>query len=71
MEAQSARFDAGQVLFPREAPWLADLLLELLAFPHGRHDDQVDSISLFLNWAQRDQMLQPMVSTFGPIVSYD
>jgi predicted phage terminase large subunit-like protein len=66
MEAQSARFDAGQVLFPRDAPWLADLLRELLAFPYGRHDDQVDSISLFLNWALRDQEMQPMVSMFGP-----
>jgi len=25
--------------------WLDSFLLELLAFPHGRHDDQVDSVS--------------------------
>ena len=25
--------------------WLAELEAELFAFPHGRHDDQVDSIS--------------------------
>jgi len=25
--------------------------LELLQFPYGHHDDQVDSISQFLNWA--------------------
>lgn len=41
---QTAKFEAGQVLLPRRAPWLSDLQAELLAFPAGRHDDQVDSI---------------------------
>jgi predicted phage terminase large subunit-like protein len=52
MEAQSARFEAGQVYLPEQAPWLATLLHELLGFPKGRHDDQVDSVSQFLNWAE-------------------
>ena len=45
MSIQSAKFESGRVLFPKQAPWLADLELELFAFPRGRHDDQVDSIS--------------------------
>ena len=45
MAIQSAKFESGQVFFPKEAPWLADLEAELFAFPSGRHDDQVDSIS--------------------------
>jgi predicted phage terminase large subunit-like protein len=45
MAVQSAKFEIGQVLFPREAPWLAELEAELFAFPQSRHDDQVDSIS--------------------------
>jgi predicted phage terminase large subunit-like protein len=52
MAAQSARFEAGQVHLPRDAPWLADFLHEMLAFPNGRFDDQVDSVSQFLNWAE-------------------
>jgi predicted phage terminase large subunit-like protein len=48
--AQSPKFEAGQVLLPREAPWLAVYVGELLAFPHGSHDDQVDSTSQALNW---------------------
>jgi hypothetical protein len=36
------------VLFPEKAPWLDDLLAELLAFPKGRNDDQVDSVSQLL-----------------------
>jgi predicted phage terminase large subunit-like protein len=45
MAAASAKFEAGQVLFPERALWLADLESELFAFPVGRHDDQCDSIS--------------------------
>jgi len=45
MGIQAAKFENGQVIFPKEAAWLADLEAELFAFPKGRHDDQVDSIS--------------------------
>jgi predicted phage terminase large subunit-like protein len=48
--AQSARFESGQVHVPQEAPWLACWLEELLAFPNGRHDDQVDSTSQALDY---------------------
>ena len=50
MAIQSAKFESGQVFFPKEAPWLADLEAELFAFPNGRHDDQVDSISQALGY---------------------
>ena len=68
MEAQSARFEAGQVHLPDEAPWLADFLHELLAFPYSRHDDQIDSVSQFLNWAETRRGHTPTVSLFGPKV---
>ena len=45
MGIQAGKFENGQVLFPKEEPWLRDLEEELFAFPSGRHDDQVDSIS--------------------------
>ena len=51
MVAQSAKIEAGHVLLPKEADWLDTFLHELLAFPTGRHDDQVDSVSQFLKWA--------------------
>ncbi|MBL8689469.1 MAG: phage terminase large subunit [Rhodospirillaceae bacterium] len=50
---QTVVFESGRVLFPKEAPWLADLTHELLAFPSGRHDDQVDSVVQFLAWAAK------------------
>ncbi|MGZ9111343.1 MAG: phage terminase large subunit [Rhodoplanes sp.] len=44
-----AKFEAGLVLFPRHAPFLPELEAELLAFPQGKTDDQVDSISQALS----------------------
>jgi predicted phage terminase large subunit-like protein len=46
LHAQSVRFEAGEVLLPERAPWLDDDFLdELLAFPGGRYDDQVDALT--------------------------
>ena len=50
MYAQSAKIEAGHVLLPREALWLDDFRTEILQFPRGRHDDQVDSVSQYLGW---------------------
>ncbi|MCC6947026.1 MAG: phage terminase large subunit [Bradyrhizobiaceae bacterium] len=70
MEAQSARFEAGQVYLPPEATWLSEFLLELLGFPNARQDDQVDSVSQFLNWVEANRVLSPVVSMFGPKIFY-
>jgi predicted phage terminase large subunit-like protein len=53
MHAQTTLVEAGFVHLPREAPWLADYLHELLIFPKGACDDQVDSTSQALDWVQR------------------
>ncbi len=44
-----AKFEAGRVLFPKGAPFLPELEAEVLAFPQGKTDDQVDSISQALS----------------------
>ena len=41
----AARMAAGRIFFRAEAPWVQDLEDELVAFPYGEHDDQVDNIS--------------------------
>jgi len=63
MAAQSAKIESGQVLLPLDAPWLEDFRVELLQFPHGRHDDQVDSLSQFLAWESRAK--SRFVADFG------
>lgn len=41
-----ARAAMGKVYLPHAAPWVADFMAELLVFPAGKHDDQVDAIGL-------------------------
>jgi len=47
---QSARIEAGDLLLPEDAPWLAGFERELLGFPNLRHDDQVDALTQLLAW---------------------
>jgi len=53
MHAQTAMIENGFVHLPDAAPWLAQYLHELTAFPNGRHDDQVDSTAQMLDWFKR------------------
>lgn len=45
--------EAGEVWLPKSAPWLSDYEEEVLAFPTGSADDQVDSTSQYLAWARK------------------
>lgn len=49
---QSAKLEAGCVFLPEEAPWLGEFEREVLQFPNGKFDDQVDSISQYLGWRE-------------------
>jgi predicted phage terminase large subunit-like protein len=48
MVAQSAKIESGQVRLPRSASWLESFKSEIAAFPNGKYDDQVDSLSQLL-----------------------
>jgi predicted phage terminase large subunit-like protein len=63
-----ARFEAGRILLPKEAPWLAEFESELLAFPNDRHDDQVDALLLFLDWLAENERFFTPVSFALPII---
>lgn len=51
-----ARAAMGKVYLPHNAPWVADLMGEMLTFPAGKHDDQVDALGLI------GRMLDTMVA---------
>ena len=53
MAGAAARIEAGQLILPEEAHWLASFKSELLAFPSGRFDDQADALSQLINWHTR------------------
>lgn len=48
--ATSAMIEAGRVVLPQQACWLADFETEIFSFPAGGYDDQVDSLTQYLNW---------------------
>ena len=49
-EGQTPKLERGEVFLPNNAPWLDTFLHEVAEFPHGKYDDQVDSMVQFL-WA--------------------
>jgi predicted phage terminase large subunit-like protein len=50
-QAISPQVESRNVYLPHPAiaPWVHDLIEEAAAFPHGRHDDQVDAMTQALN----------------------
>jgi predicted phage terminase large subunit-like protein len=50
LHAQTAIIENGFVHLPETAPWLAEYLHEMILFPQGTHDDQVDPTAQFLDW---------------------
>ena len=45
IDALQPRFTVSSVWFRRDAPWLEKLESELLAYPHGAHDDVIDALA--------------------------
>ena len=58
MSNQSAHIEAGEVFLPEAAPWLEEFKAEIMAFPNGRFDDQVDSLSQLLGWAEHKKRIR-------------
>lgn len=46
--AVTGLMEAGRVVLNKDAPWLETYLQELMQFPAGEHDDQVDSTTMAL-----------------------
>jgi predicted phage terminase large subunit-like protein len=53
MHTHTATLEAGKVFLRAGTPWLGDLRTEMLAFPHGKHDDQVDALSQLMTWNEQ------------------
>ena len=54
-------FEAGNLLIAKNQDWLQELEVELLSFPACKHDDQVDSISQFINWYNQNRRIPESV----------
>ncbi|WP_339048336.1 hypothetical protein [Candidatus Mesenet endosymbiont of Phosphuga atrata] len=55
---------SGRVFLPHSAAWLSDFEYELFMFPKVQYDDQVDSITQYLNWGQSNIYKKPKITCF-------
>lgn len=55
VDGVTGMIEAGQLVLPPNAPWASEYKAELLAFPSGRYDDQVDATAHLLEWVRERQ----------------
>lgn len=53
----TALFENGNVLLPRQKPWLQDYINEITGFPGTKFDDQVDSTTQALDYIKNNDVL--------------
>jgi predicted phage terminase large subunit-like protein len=53
VDGVTALLEQGRVHVPKEALWRDGFLKEVLGFPSGKHDDQIDSLEQFLRYMQK------------------
>ena len=70
----SARVDAGRVWFPAQVDWIEEWTKELVSFPNGTFDDQVDTLAYAARvvaayWSERpdDQKRKPKDASLAAI----
>lgn len=52
LQAVIGRFKASEVIVLDRQPWTAEFRDELLQFPYGGADDQVDALTQYLSWVE-------------------
>jgi predicted phage terminase large subunit-like protein len=68
MYAACGIIENGHVHIPESAAWLPHFLSEVKAFPHGKHDDQVDSMSQLIDWLNQDEQQRRKLAWHTSIV---
>jgi predicted phage terminase large subunit-like protein len=53
LNAVTPLIEGGRVHLPKDAPWLDDFINEAATFPSGKHDDQIDALSIALDALSR------------------
>ena len=55
--AASPMLESGRVWLPSNKRWADELMEELITFPHGRHDDQVDALVMAVHYMKESWRL--------------
>ena len=51
------KIEAGRVWIPNNKSWGAELIQELIQFPHAAHDDQVDALTMAIHYMRESWRL--------------
>ncbi|MFZ5679234.1 MAG: phage terminase large subunit [Pseudomonadota bacterium] len=65
LESQLHVFAQHRVLIKKNQPWTVELESELMRFPFGKHNDQVDALTQYLAWIAESPMANPVVMGAG------
>ena len=57
--------EAGNVYLPASAPWLDNFISEFALFPASKNDDQVDAVTMAINYCQQRTPPQMTSVTWG------
>ena len=61
---------SGIVALPETAPWVAEFIDEMVQFPYGQFDDQVDAMTQFLEWlAEHPHVAKRPTRTIGVAIN--
>ena len=50
VHAATPIMEAGRLWIPRHKDWAEDLFAEAIQFPYGKHDDQVDAMTMAIHY---------------------
>ncbi len=70
MHGVSGQIEAGALMLPEDASWLAEFVREIVGFPGGRFDDQADALTQLMNWGMRNHARNNPPPIEGPILIY-
>jgi len=56
LHSVTSTIENGFAYIPEKAPWMAEYVHEMVVFPNGKYDDQVDSTSQALDWFKNSLM---------------
>lgn len=61
---ESVAIEEKRLFLPKDGPFIADFEKELLTFPMGKHDDQVDALTQFLYWMRQREQPKPTMKVY-------
>ena len=70
MYGVSGQIEAGALMLPEDASWLAEFVRRIIGFPGCRYNDQADALTQLMNWVLQSYNANNVSMPEGPISGY-